>query len=363
MKKRIVICSDGTWNRPEKDITKDFPTNVMRMARSIKPIADDKVPQQVFYDWGIGSYGSIISRGADGITGNGLHKNIMDAYRYIVQNYKPGDDLYLFGFSRGAYTVRSLCGLINNCGILQRNDANKIQQAFNHYKKISAKFGINGTESIKFRKDYSHPNSQTIRFVGVWDTVGSLGIPSTLMGLFDSTDEFYDNAMGANIHTARHALAIDEKREDFAPTIWIPRDGVDMQQVWFAGVHSDIGGSYKPAKDGSSLSTIPLNWMSKEAKKANLSIETHLNRGIVANPLAKLHDSKRHIFRLKSDYHRKIIPTVYDPRDINRNKKRTIEVNIDIHSSVKKRYNKMKYKPPELAAYLTNRGGQWPKLV
>ena len=109
--KRIVICADGTWNRPEKNLREDIPTNVLRLARAIKPIGSDQVPQQVYYDWGVGSYYDPIIGGA---TGKGLHKNIMDCYRYIVQNYSPGDELYLFGFSRGAYTIRCLCGMINN---------------------------------------------------------------------------------------------------------------------------------------------------------------------------------------------------------------------------------------------------------
>ena len=152
MPKRIIICADGTWNRPEKDPKKDFPTNVLRLTRGIKPVADDKIPQQVFYDWGIGSYYDKVS---GGITGKGLHKNIMDDYRYIVQNYSPGDELFLFGFSRGAYTIRCLCGLINNCGIIQRPDAALIQKAFSHYKRNGRAYAPEEEKSIEFRKLYS----------------------------------------------------------------------------------------------------------------------------------------------------------------------------------------------------------------
>ena len=101
--KRIVICADGTWNRPEKDLD-DRPTNVLRLARGVKPVGPGQTAQQVFYDWGLGSYHSEAVAGA---TGRGIHKNILDGYRYIVQNYAPGDRLFLFGFSRGAYTVRA----------------------------------------------------------------------------------------------------------------------------------------------------------------------------------------------------------------------------------------------------------------
>ena len=103
--KRIVICADGTWNRPEKD-PEDQPTNVLKLARAVKPVAGDGIAQQVFYDWGLGSYHD---GAAAGTTGRGISKNIMDNYRYLVQNYAPGDEIYLFGFSRGSYTVRSLC--------------------------------------------------------------------------------------------------------------------------------------------------------------------------------------------------------------------------------------------------------------
>src|SRR5210317_2630955 len=153
MKKRIVICADGTWNRPEKDLKKDFPTNVLRLARAIKPIANDGSPQQVFYDWGVGSYSDPVIGGA---TGKGLNKNIMDDYRYIVQNYSHGDEIFLFGFSRGAYTIRSLCGLINNCGILKRPEARLIEAAFDYYKNPKADYKPQGRKSIEFRKQYSH---------------------------------------------------------------------------------------------------------------------------------------------------------------------------------------------------------------
>ena len=103
--KRIVICADGTWNRPEKDLKKDHPTNVLKLARAIKPVDSQSTHQQVFYDWGVGSYYDPLIGGA---TGRGINKNILDNYRYIVQNYAPGDELFLFGFSRGP-TLFAVC--------------------------------------------------------------------------------------------------------------------------------------------------------------------------------------------------------------------------------------------------------------
>ncbi len=240
MGKRIVICADGTWNRPEQDAKKDVATNVLRLARAIRPEDTGGTPQQVFYDWGIGSYHDKVVAGA---TGSGLQKNTMDDYRYIVQNYTPGDELYLFGFSRGAYTIRSLCGMIYNVGILKRPDAKLIQAAFDHYKRPGRKHHPDGEASVAFRSRHSHP-SRTIEFVGVWDTVGAMGIPLRFLGFLERKDEFYDTKIGPNVRIARHAMAIDEIREDFEPTVWRPQLNMDIEQVWFAGAHGDVGGGY-----------------------------------------------------------------------------------------------------------------------
>ena len=302
MNKRLVICADGTWNRPEKDLKKDVPTNVLQLARAIRPTGRDQTPQQVFYDWGVGSY---YDRVIGGATGRGLNKNIMDDYRYLVQNYTPGDELFLFGFSRGAYTVRSLCGLINNCGILKRPDARLIQAAFDLYKRPGTDYKPSGAKSVAFRRAHSHP-SREIRFVGVWDTVGALGIPFSFLGLLDRKDEFYDTKLGSNVRIARHAMAIDELRSDFEPTIWELRENLDLCQVWFAGAHSDVGGGYPRDKDDTSLADFALEWLIGEARSAGLTIEPHLTRNLHPKPTAKLHHSRRFIYRSKRPYYRPI---------------------------------------------------------
>lgn len=343
MKKRIVICADGTWNRPEKNLSKDFPTNVLRFARSIKPIGKDletkePVSQQVFYDWGVGSDSNPLM---GGITGKGLNKNIMDDYRYLVQNYAPGDEIFLFGFSRGSYTIRSLCGFINNCGILKRAHAARIEDAFKHYKKPSKAYAPSGSKSIAFRKAYSHP-SREITFVGAWDTVGAMGIPISFLGLFEDKDEFYDTKIGSNVRAARHAMAIDEYRRDFEPTIWMPKETMDLKQVWFSGAHSNIGGSYKPDRDGSLLSDNALDWMMREASGYGLSFEPHLKKSILKNPLATLHNSHRSFYRLKKKF----------LRLIDHGKGATL-----IHKSVKERWdNDPKYRPDNLAEFVETKG-------
>jgi len=342
--KRIVICADGTWNRPEKD-PEDQPTNVLKLARAVKPLASDGIAQQVFYDWGLGSYHD---SAVAGTTGRGISKNIMDNYRYLVQNYAPGNEIYLFGFSRGSYTVRSLCGLINNCGILKRPDARLIQTAFDHYKKPGPGYGPNSAKSRAFRASHSHPN-RSIKFVGVWDTVGALGIPFSFLGLLDREDEFYDTKMGDNILIARHALAIDELRSDFEPTIWHDREHMSLQQVWFSGVHSNIGGSYPADADGAVLSDIPLDWLRREARDAGLQLEAHMTKALKPVPTATMHQSRKHIFRSKRPYYR--------PIDHGRGP-------VLIHRSVKQRWQAdATYRPKNLVDYLADQKGKWPSLV
>jgi uncharacterized protein (DUF2235 family) len=338
----IVVCADGTWNRPEEDLEKDFPTNVLKLARAVKPSGPD-LKQHVFYDWGLGSYHNSMSAGA---TGRGIHKNILDCYRYIVQNYATGDHIYLFGFSRGAYTVRALCGLINNCGILKRPEARLIAQAWKIYKNPRPSCHPDGATSVDFRNTHCHKSRQ-VHFVGVWDTVGALGIPFSVMGLFESHDEFYDTKMGSNVGFARHALAIDEQREDFEPTVWTPRPGVDLKQVWFCGVHADIGGSYAPDKDtGNCAADIPLAWMVKEASSAGLRIEPHLKSALTDDTLSKIHKSRNHVYRFKSPLHRPLLVEGKPTR---------------IHPSVKARYlADENYRPQQLRTLVDTQG--WDNL-
>ena len=340
MSKRIVICADGTWNRPEQNLKEDVPTNVLRLARAIRPSGRDRVPQQVFYDWGVGSYyGKVVG----GATGEGLHKNIMDDYRYIVQNYSPGDQLYLFGFSRGAYTIRALCGLINNCGILKRPDARLIEQAFALYKRPGAKYKPDGEQAKAFRSAHAH-RSRKVRFVGVWDTVGAMGIPISFLGLFDDKDEFYDTKLGANVDIARHALAIDEHRRDFEPTVWEDKPGSDIRQVWFAGAHSDVGGGYKPDPNNGVASDQALAWMVRQAEQAGLHLEPHLKEGISDTATASLHQSRRSFYRVKD----KLL------RPIDHGKGQVL-----IHRSVKARWDAdAGYRPQNLADYIQGEG--WP---
>jgi uncharacterized protein (DUF2235 family) len=336
--KRIIICSDGTWNKPEEDLTKDYPTNVLKFSRAIKPVDDKGIAQTVFYDWGIGSYHDKVGGGGFGA---GLDKNIMDGYRYIVHNYDEGDEIFLFGFSRGAYTVRCLAGLINNCSVLKKEHDNQINEAYKLYKNPNEK--PDGAVSQEFRSKFSVNQKTPVHFVGVWDTVGALGLPKSIFGFIQDKHLFYDNKIGSIIKTARHALSIDELRKDFEPTIWEQdyHKLVDLKQVWFAGVHSDVGGSYPPDENGHVLSDIPMMWMKKEAEKQHLQFQPHIEK-VQLNPLAKQNKEDGIIYKMLGLKKRTIVPETY------------------LHVSVKERYDKMKYNPKNLEDFVNKYG--WNNL-
>lgn len=326
MSKRIVICSDGSWNSPEKGVA----TNVLKLARAICPIDSDNKPQVVFYDWGVGTDGDTMTGGAFGA---GLDKNIQDAYRFIVHNYESGDELFLFGFSRGAYTVRSLAGFIRNVGIIKRKFSDQIPKAYALYRSKSKP---DSKRSLDYRKKYALADRATIDFIGVWDTVGALGIPISFLGFLNNKYEFHDTKLSGIIKHARHAVSIDEKRKDFEPTLYkAGNSNSNVKQVWFAGVHSDVGGGYKETD----LSDIALKWMIEEAKALGLKVESHLNPK--GNAVGKIHQSYKGGFRFLGQYQ----------RPLNEYGK------IQLHPSVKTRYDRIEgYGARNLEKYLAEYG-------
>lgn len=338
--KRIVICSDGTWNKPERELKKDTPTNVLKLARAVRPMDDNGTVQTVFYDWGVGSYYDPVG---GGVTGSGLQKNIEDCYRFIVHNYEPGDQLFFFGFSRGAYTVRALSGLINNCGILKKQYANLIIQAIKHYKNTTARFKPSSPLSQQFRRDHAH-DSREVAFIGVWDTVGAMGIPLSIAELFSTKEDFHDRVIGKNAIKARHALGIDEIRADFEPTIWKPNGHTDLEQVWFCGVHSDIGGGYLPDENGELTALFPLGWIADEAALAGLTLENHWIIQQANTALPPINKSYKAQYRLRGKYFRPIHHNCGD----------TI-----LHGSVVQRWqHDQSYRPKNLVEYANSH--VWP---
>ena len=291
--RRLVCCLDGTWNTPDQA---GNPTNVTAIMRAIRPVDDAGVNQVVFYDKGVGT-GGWINRLRGGALGRGLGENVRDAYRFLVNNHQPGDEIYVFGFSRGAFTARSLCGMIGAVGLLADERHATTEDAWAAYRmdrddpERSARIEAIGAPRVR------------IRLVGVWDTVGALGIPNDwftwkLRGKY----AFHDVALGHAIDHAFHALAIDERRGPFVPTLWRlppgeslpatdgkhdPDAGPVTEQVWFPGVHSDIGGGY----DEDTLARLPLDWMIRRARDTT-ELAFHDDPVAAPDPLAPAHESR-----------------------------------------------------------------------
>ena len=277
--KRIVVCSDGTWNKPG-NIDHGFVvrSNVQKIFEVIAK-SDNHIKQIKHYDNGVASIGTSVSRAVDGAIGAGLGNNIINAYKFIVWNYEPGDELYLFGFSRGAYTVRSLAGLIRRCGILKNQDLRLIQKAYNFYRDRSEESRAGNQRSENFIARNSYPDPE-IKFLGVWDTVGALGIPHTSFRMWNKKRyKFHDLTLSSIIKHAYHAMAVDERRSLFDVNLWRQsrralENGIHqhVEQRWFAGVHCEVGGGYHEEQ----LSDLPLLWMIDRAQHAGLGIDINL---------------------------------------------------------------------------------------
>ena len=333
--KRIAIFADGTWNSPDEDNA----SNVMQMARAVKPRVG-KTQQIAFYDWGVGTDRKKI---VGGITGAGIDKNIVDCYRFLVHNYHPGDKLFFFGFSRGAYTVRSLAGFIRNCGLLKREHADKIPDAFKLYRQRSKSSCPWEVKATRFRRDYAVADLTKIEFVGVWDTVGALGIPVPFWGALGKREFlFHDTEPSRIVQHARHAIAIDEVREDFEHTPWMEKKEMDIKEVWFAGSHGDVGGGYS----STGLSDCASQWMIDEAAQYGLKLEAHYLNDIEPKPSSKLHRSRRGIYLARG----KSVRTIDGP----------------IHSTAKKRWdrNPEKYRQRSYALkqLLEKHGNDWSAI-
>jgi uncharacterized protein (DUF2235 family) len=278
MKKRLVICCDGTWNAPDSA----HVTNIEKIARTISTAVvegDPPVQQLVLYLHGVGSGGYLADRLLGGAFGYGLFDNIRAAYRFLALNYDEDDEIFVFGFSRGAYTARSLVGMIGRVGLLTRQSliSGQLPEAVDRYRRRPPGHRCHhGSSDERFKQVHSHPRS-VITFLGVFDTVGALGVP----GAVGHRHQFHDVRLGDHVHVARQALAIDEHRIKFAPSLWeTPSDGAAgpgaapdrVKQVWFEGAHSDVGGGYGQT----GLSDTALEWMVREAEQEGLRFDKDL---------------------------------------------------------------------------------------
>lgn len=298
--KRLVFFFDGTTNT----LDARFTTNVVKLAQSIAPMAKG-VAQLIYYDRGVGSDDGEKLRG--GALGHGLDRNLYEAYSFLLFNYSPGDQIYVFGFSRGAFTARSFVGLIYNCGILRRRDAGDIAEAIDFYRSRDDHDHPMCERMLEYRRKHSLevcvdpredewrqktvPNYRPgdakllhVNYLGVWDTVAALGIPAHwwLSGLDRRKYRFHDAALAGIVLRARHAVSIDEKRLTFSPTLWDNVDALNRtqnmessdpeapyQQQWFPGDHGSVGGG----GDREGLSDGAFEWIVDGAREAGLDVD------------------------------------------------------------------------------------------
>ena len=308
MARKLVVCCDGTWNTPRNE------TNVFRTYRFLRERlgspaevtqkdgvrscggrAADGSEVLLFYDQGVGT--DWFSRLVGGAAGVGLSDNVRDAYHFLGQNFVPGSEIYVFGFSRGAYTARSLCGFIKAAGLLARPTVKDVWRAYMDcyataprivarprgwspdrvrswlVEKAGDAVGQLGGEAVASLA--RHPGVK-IRFIGVYDTVGALGVPlAGATNVHEPIVGFHDTALGDTVENAVQALAVDERRGPYVPTLWTQAAdaaslaGQSVLQVWFPGVHSDIGGGY----GDKGIGNITWDFMMRQAVRHGLVID------------------------------------------------------------------------------------------
>jgi uncharacterized protein (DUF2235 family) len=307
--KRAIVCCDGTWQK----ITSPYPTNVVKLTQALTTDPNNLV----FYGEGIG-VGNFLDRIMGGAFGWGIDKNIQDAYRFLCLNYQQGDEIYLFGFSRGAYTVRSLVGLIRAVGMLPRQGVRKIPLAYKIYQAAKGKYVDKGEatrESIKIReldevtkfrqslaKEFGTDYQEIvpITLLSCWDTVGALGIPRIpwlpFDRLFNKKYQFHNTKLSSTIAHALHAVAIDEHRKVFLQTPMQPAQAGQVTEMWFPGGHGCVGGG---TKANSPLSNAALLWTIASVEKLGLGLKfdrSKIEDGIATDPTARFADELRFPF-------------------------------------------------------------------
>ncbi len=342
MAKRLVVCCDGTWNIPDRqDRGKVRPSNVAKLALALAGEDVDGARQRLFYNKGVGT--GPFDRLLGGAFGAGLSKHVQDCYRFLVDNWEPGDEIFLFGFSRGAYTARSTAGLIRTCGILRPENRERLVDGYRLYRRRDDASHPTGLEAELFRKMYSEPTR--IAFIGVWDTVGALGIPAGVPWLPMSWLElvnhhwaFHDLKLSSFVDRAYHAIAVDEKRPQFKPTLWEQQEHATnqtMEQVWFVGTHANVGGGY--ADTG--LSDITLLWMKSKAEVAGLTFDaSYFEHDFSPNPLGELRESKIGLYDKFPDFLRPI------GRGLNSNE--TVDPSV-----FERMEENPRYRPPNVESY------------
>ena len=342
MPKKLVLCCDGTNNQFD-----GYHTNVVRTYK----VARRHPGQLTYYDPGVGTMpepwkktkmGKRMSMLSGLMFGDGFFGNISDAYKFLMLNYEPGDKVLLLGFSRGAYTARAVAALLHSVGLLHRDTESLLPYALNYWQSDFGPHSPGGKTCAEFKATLAR--ICPVHFIGVWDTVSSVGV-------INNFRSFPHTTHNPDVAHVRHAVSIDERRSTFRQNLMSPVGGQDVKNVWFAGVHSDVGGCYPPEESG--LAKIAFEWMMREAAAFDLDIDQaaldwELRQvGEPANPNAKLHESlhggwwagellpMKHYNWDDHGWHwRWLIGALDQPRDIQRNAGKPF---VSIHHSVLRR--------------------------
>lgn len=352
--KRIVVCCDGTWNKPGiEDRGQPVETNVEKIYKAIE--CDNTMVHQVkYYGQGVGTSFAVTDQILGGSTGLGIDRNIKDAYKFLMWSYEPGDEIYLFGFSRGAYTVRSLAGFIRNCGIIQPAYLHLVDEAYSLYRDRTDLTHPDSDLMKAFKKSYGIELETGVKFLGVWDTVGALGIPIRWFDWWNRRYQFHDVKLGAQIKYAYHALALDERRKAFSPALWevsTERNQQTCEQVWFPGVHSNVGGGYAD----SGLSDIALKWMIDKANDTGLEFDEKYIENLKCNSEGEMRNSITGFFRITGRILRAINNEINDQIDkANDNNPAPKKIRNELihYTCLERSHRVKKYKPKNLTVAL-----------
>lgn len=358
--KRIALFLDGTWN------TLAANTNVWRL----RSLCDESAEQLVYYSAGVGTQTG--ERITGGMFGLGIDREVTDAYEWLIEHYEPGAQVFIFGFSRGAFTARSLAGFLSRCGLLRPGSPVSLHQMFERYRKGTAisilqlahapEAGL--AEEDRLIKVYAQPIP--IWFQGVWDTVGSLGVPLPFFPKVSREDfAFLETDLHINQTHAFHALAIDEHRGAFAPTLWVkstPKEGEcpppraldHVEQRWFAGAHANVGGGY----EDDLLAEVPLIWIMNKAEEHGLVLKhtAVLDGNVYAFAIRDSYAEMAHgvyeVLTLGQKHFRPIGAAAVDSKDAV-----TTTINETIDGSVFERWRAdSKYRPRNVAEWAERRG-------
>jgi uncharacterized protein (DUF2235 family) len=358
-KKRVALYLDGTWNQVSDN------TNVWRFRALFSPVSSDGCEQRAYYSSGLGTKFGEKVRG--GMFGTGTDDAITSAYEWLIENYEPGDDIFIFGFSRGAYTARSLSGFVSKCGLLQSGAPLGVNQLFKRYRRSGVKTireliagqSGGGKTDFSFEEGWllKYAQAVPIKFIGVFDTVGALGVPFPILRrLRGSAYPFLNTGLRRNNEYAFHALAIDEHRKAFAPTLWTnqgatgatPRPIERTEQRWFVGAHANVGGGCF----NDPLAQLPFKWLERKAAARGLAFkdefatDENADTAPISDSFAEFMWGWYRLCRLGRPYYRRIgLPPQNEGPGVT-----TINETIDASVFARWRADKT-YRPPRLSSW------------